>query len=444
MASLSRDAGGLYRIQFVGHDRKRRAIRLGSVNKKTAEEVRLKVEHLNALQVTRLPMDTEIAAWVVRIGDDLAEKLSIVGLIPPRESRTLAGFLETYIEGRKADSKPATIITLQQVQKDLITLYGPKANLRDIGPEQADNLRTHYQSKGLALATTYRRLKMARMFFARAKTFKLIAENPFAEVKSKNSTASERQHYITPADTEALLEQANPTWRTVIALARFAGLRCPSEVLSLRWENVDLAAGRMTVTSPKTSHLEGRAYRVVPVFAALRPHLQDAFDLAEPGEVYVVGGATGATFRKAAQGAGGWANSNLRTTFEKIIRRAGLTPWPRLFHNLRASLETDLMATHSIHVVTAWVGNTPKIALSHYLQTLDADFAKAIGGAESGAQLAQKAAQTASASPGLEKTNATETLVSEPFRRVVSDSVRYCPDVHVAEEGLEPTRLLGG
>jgi hypothetical protein len=60
---------------------------------------------------------------------------------------------------------------------------------------------------------------------------------------------------------------------------------------------------------------------------------------------------------------------------------------------MRAGCETDLMPNHPIHVVTAWIGNTPKIALGHYPQTLDADFAKALkGGAESGAFRAQKAA----------------------------------------------------
>jgi hypothetical protein len=70
----------------------------------------------------------------------------------------------------------------------------------------------------------------------------------------------------------------------------------------------------------------------------------------------------------------------------KILKRAGVAPWPKLFHNLRASLETDLMQNHPIHVVTAWIGNTPSIALGHYLQTLDSDFEKALRrGAESGA-----------------------------------------------------------
>jgi hypothetical protein len=104
---------------------------------------------------------------------------------------------------------------------------------------------------------------------------------------------------------------------------------------------------------------------VVPIFARLRRHLEDAFELAAPGEVYVVGGTQGATYRAAANVGDGWANANLRTTFETLIRRAGLRAWPRLFHNMRASCETDLMQNHPIHVVTAWIGNTPKIALGH-------------------------------------------------------------------------------
>lgn len=162
------------------------------------------------------------------------------------------------------------------------------------------------------------------MFFGLAVKAKYIPENPFAEVKGKSYTPSDRQYYLTEADTRRLLEAANPTWRTIIALCRFAGLRCPSEVLSLRWEDVNLADGRMVVTSPKTEHMQGKGSRVVPVFAVLRPYLEEAYELAEPGEEYVVGGKTGATFRANSHGPNGWRNTNLRTTFEKIVRRAGL------------------------------------------------------------------------------------------------------------------------
>jgi len=95
---------------------------------------------------------------------------------------------------------------------------------------------------------------------------------------------------------------------------------------------------------------------------------------------------------------GGWRNCNLRTQFERLVKRAGLQPWPRLFHALRASRETELAREYPIHVVRAWLGNIPRIAMKHYLPVTDADFARASrGGAETGAPNAQHAAQHAHA-----------------------------------------------
>src|SRR4051794_11540661 len=105
MASLSHESNGNYTIQVVGPDGKRRSIRLGKVNKKTATEVRLKVEHLNALNAAKLPMDTETALWVGRIGDDLAAKLAAVGLMPARQSQALEEYLAAYLQRRRADAK---------------------------------------------------------------------------------------------------------------------------------------------------------------------------------------------------------------------------------------------------------------------------------------------------------------------------------------------------
>lgn len=124
---------------------------------------------------------------------------------------------------------------------------------------------------------------------------------------------------------------------------------------------------------------------MVPIFPDLQPYLHNAFDRAgAAGAVYAVGGV-GDRGREKAAGKSGWNGCNLSVPFDKMVVRAGLTPWPKSLHNMRASCETDLMANHPIHVVCAWLGNTPKVALGHYLQTLEADFDKALGGAKSGA-----------------------------------------------------------
>jgi hypothetical protein len=47
---------------------------------------------------------------------------------------------------------------------------------------------------------------------------------------------------------------------------------------------------------------------------------------------------------------------NWRTKLLRIIRKAGLKPWPKLFHNLRASRQNELMQQFPIHVVRQWLG----------------------------------------------------------------------------------------
>jgi hypothetical protein len=85
------------------------------------------------------------------------------------------------------------------------------------------------------------------------------------------------------------------------------------------------------------------------MFPELHEPLLRAAEAALEGSVYVID----ERFRKSAMGVQGWRNCNLRTTFEKIIVRAGLTPWPRLFHNLRSSRHTELQEQFPTHVVCA-------------------------------------------------------------------------------------------
>ena len=445
MASLSKDKAGNRTIQFVATDGKRRSIRLGSMSAKHAEQFKQRVEILAACASSKLTIDGETAKWLGEIDDGWAAKLAAVGLMPERQSRTLGVFLNAYLDRRRADSKPATIANIHRVVFDLTEYFGAETGLRSITAEKAAEFKDTYLAKGLASATVYRQLKWAKMFFGLAVKGKLIPENPFADVKGKSYTPTERQYYLTIADTYRLLEAANPTWRTIIALCRFAGLRCPSEILSLKWDDVNLAEGRMVVTSPKTEHLEGKGNRIVPVFAVLRPYLEEAYELAVAGEEFVIGGKTGATFSTSGKGVAGWQRANLRTTFLKIIRRAGLVAWPKPFHNLRASCETDLVKEHPIHVVTAWIGNTPKVAIQHYLQTTEADFAKAVkgsaaSGAKSGARAVQNPVHAGADVNGPEMTNAAETPVFVGSRRVLADAGELCQTPKYTRQELN--RLL--
>jgi hypothetical protein len=58
----------------------------------------------------------------------------------------------------------------------------------------------------------------------------------------------------------------------------------------------------------------------------------------------------------------------------RILRKAGLNPWPKLFQNLRSTRETELADIYPIHVVCAWIGNSALVAKKNYLQVTDDHF----------------------------------------------------------------------
>ncbi len=126
--------------------------------------------------------------------------------------------------------------------------------------------------------TISKRLQSARIFFKAAKKRKLISENLFAEVSAKAVMRDDRRHFITLEDTERLLAVCDPTWRVIVTHARYGGLRCPNEVLSLRWENVNWETERIVVQSPKTEHHAGKGSRIIPLFPELRTILSEALD----------------------------------------------------------------------------------------------------------------------------------------------------------------------
>lgn len=388
MASIVNDPDGRRRILFVNADGDRKTIRLGKCDRKTAESFCRHVEALLAAKQTGESLKPITTAWLAGIGTKFRDRLAVVGLIDTPKRVALGEFLKSYVLSRP-DVKPATLEVWQQPCRNLTEFFGEDKPLRSITTGDCDQFKAWLLTQKLAAATVAKRLAFARTFLHVARKHRLIDANPFCEVKIPTANVSARQRFIDRDAVQKLLDMANPTWRTIIALARFGGLRCPSEVLSLEWRHVDWDRGRLTVPSPKTDRYDGKASRTIPLFPELRAHLTEAFELAESGQTHVIGG----NHLAKATGPNGWKNCNLRTTFEKLVKRAGLEPWPRLFHNLRSSRETELLEEFPVHVVALWMGHDAKVSLKHYAQTTEEHFDRAASGAKSGSQRAQNAAQ---------------------------------------------------
>ncbi len=183
----------------------------------------------------------------------------------------------------------------------------------------------------------------------------------------------------------------------------------------------------------------------MPLFRGLRPHLDAAYELAEPGEVYVVGGVDGEAYRRAARKGGKWRNVNLRTQFERLVKRAGLTPWPSLIKSMRSSRETELVQHRARSRRMRLVGKHTRIALKHYLQVTDAEYELAIqGGAESGAQVAQNPAQHAAAAVAGTRKKRHNPLANQGVMRLCAMTGENVPDHPAERTGFEPADQFPG
>jgi hypothetical protein len=188
---------------------------------------------------------------------------------------------------------------------------------------------------------------------------------------------------------------------------------------------VDWAGDRFTVRSSKTAHHDGGGIRQTPIFRELLPYLREAYDQAPEGEIYCC-----PQYENACQ--------MYRKIVEAAVKRAGLTPWPKLFQNLRSTRETELCRNYPIHNVTKWLGNSPNIAIRHYLQTTDADYKEA---AQHGARAAQKAAQQPAVMGRKELHGETCTGEKAPISPENADFVgdsAYSQNTSLGGTGLEP------
>lgn len=370
MATLShKNSRGM--IQFFDKGGKRRTLRLGRIERKTAEVVRSHVEHLVAYLVAKHPIPRSTAAWIEDQDEKLSAKLAKFGLIVSREPEAaveLKPFIDGYIAAR-TDLKPRTIKNFEQVRRWLVKHFGAKRDLATITRGEMGDWH-RLLKKHLAPASVAMHVKKARQLFGDAVDRKMIADNPARKIKAGSMANQDRLEYVSAEMIEAVINSCpDAEWRLIFALARYGGLRVPSETELLRWDDVRWDTGRILVRSPKTAHYEGRAIRPVPIFPELQPYLRDAMDLAEPGAKHVISRHRG---------------ENLRTMAEKIIRRAGLEPWGKPFQNLRSSRETDLAERYPIHVVCAWIGNTEAVARRHYLQVTESHFKSAAESAAEG------------------------------------------------------------
>ncbi len=374
MASLRKKVGKrstTWEVLCYTPQSKRQIIRLGRVNERIAQTAKVRIEALLAAKIAGHSVDPETAAWLARLGDVIHQRIARAGLTEPREATTqqdstpmrLADHIERYIQSR-SKLKPHTIRNYKATKRLLIEHFGKDHPIRSINTGHAKDYREWLVGK-YAPATVAREIKRARQFFEYAKDCGVIETNPFAKVKAGSQKNTRRKTFIGHDVVERVLEEfPDNDWRLAFVLARYGGLRIPSELERLRWSDIDWAGRRFIVRVPKKEHLDGHETRIVPIFPEIEPFLRQAFEEAPSGSVSVLPDR----FHHE-----GYVYAGVL----RAVERAKVPKWPKLLVNLRASRETELMQQHPAHLVHAWLGHSREVAEDHYLMVTEADFDRA-------------------------------------------------------------------
>lgn len=372
MASIQRRGEQSFLIQFMDKNGRKRGISVSKIDEDSANDIMRRVEKLNAANRAGRPFDRITEAWLKEQGDVMLKKLAKVDLIERSDTATVGEFIDEHFKamvGRSGKGwKPQTLVRHEITKGHLLGFFKPSTPLTSITEADADAFARHLQNDVPTMksnSTRYKHLSNVKTYFRSAVRHRLIAVNPFETVKLPKRS-KKRFYFVTPEEADAVL-QACPTtqWKLVFALARFGGLRMPSELERLTWGDIKWSEGVLLVHSPKTEHHEGKDKRFVPLFPELVDLLNEDWESLtdeqrqNKDQTFVV---------RVARKKGELSAAYLRKRIRAIVENAGIKPWVKLFQNCRSTRQTELTKILPAHEVCDIMGNSEKIAEEHYLQ----------------------------------------------------------------------------
>jgi integrase len=389
MATLSEFPKKHWRIQYVDLEGKRQTVRLGKCSKSSANLVRHRIGLLIAARRLSVATDPDTLAWLNTVGEPLRSRLVRTGLtgldtVVRRDRGLVVEFLRDYVSRRKNAVKPGTVIMWNTAIRDFSKTIPNSLTLSQLDATHARHWVDAMRASGLSGSTQHQRVTVLKQMLDHAVTGKRISSNPFAKIKISR-TKSFANVEVSRQTIDRLLPHLTQTWRAIVVLARYGGLRCPSEVLSIRWDQIDMRNRMMMIPQPKN---EGRGHKVrkcplfVEVFAVLSKLKRESEYVVDIGD----------SLRSRAKRQG-WRDSHLRTELRRTLKNVGIKPWPRLFHSMRASRQTELEREFGRTAACAWIGNSERVAEDHYLMVTSSDWERATG-VESGSRV-KKATQKA-------------------------------------------------
>ena len=332
---------------------KRKSITLGKIGKSESVRFTNNIESLLDCKRQKVEIPASLRKWLEEIDINFRHLLYESGVIDSVFSVTfnqlLREFLRDFCDGSR---RPNTEERMERSLRTAEEVFGSTV-VSEIDIDLADKFFPKLKRRYQSTATWTKSLNDSKQVFRWGIEKGLISKNPIRHLKGGSMANDARMHYVPAATIEEVIEVASDDWILIFALARYAGLRVPSEFTRLRWEDVNWNKETLTIYAPKT-----KSKRVCPIFPQLWTRLTKAWEELPPGtkgKAHVIQ----AEKRRLLE-------SNLRTQAIKLIDRSGNDLWPKLFQNLRMSCATDLLNHYPVQKVAAWLGHSVNVLLKHY------------------------------------------------------------------------------
>jgi integrase len=241
---------------------------------------------------------------------------------------TLNNFTKQYITyKRDTEKKPSWKSDEQHLRIHLIPFFGRNRKLSDIKPQDVDDYKSSRLKEKAAPATVDRELSALRHLINLAERWnKFFGKNPVS-IAGLLHPNNQKERTLTHEEQKRLLDSTNEYLRPIIIFALNTGMR-KSEILTLKWSNVDLETGIITL---EKSNTKSKKLRRIPINTVVRKLMLEQ-KLKGKGSEYVFLSSKGIPYKK---------EDSLRQPFLGALRRAGIEGLR--FHDLRHTAATRMI-----------------------------------------------------------------------------------------------------
>ena len=257
--------------------------------------------------------------------------------------------------------RPSTYESYKGIINNHINPNIGHVQLREVSPAMLDGIFRKMFEKGLSQCSVRNTQRVLSVAFEGARKYRYIEHNPARDILTKFGKQGKTPDPYTVQQMQQLMGHVSGTeWELPVMLGGMYGLRM-SEVLGLRWQNVDMEKGTFAVVEQlpfrlpagttiieqmaavKGKGADDAGERVLPITDATRPYFERQIELqARQRELAKNGGGTYYENDIVVAKANGAPHrrDQVSSNFGQMLRRSDF-PYIR-FHDLRHTAATNM------------------------------------------------------------------------------------------------------